>query len=82
MSERIQYFSDKLQKRLGGITSYFFTGNTKRKEYDQILKELSDADLIIIPSFIDVKTYKGPVNLSAEQIDFIAGVLRKKCLRS
>jgi beta-glucosidase-like glycosyl hydrolase/CubicO group peptidase (beta-lactamase class C family) len=78
LSERIQYFSDKLQKRLGGITSYFFTGNTKRKEYDQILKELSDADLIIIPSFIDVKTYKGPVNLSAEQIDFIAGVLRKK----
>jgi len=77
-SERAEFFSNKLENRLGKITSYFFTGNTKRKEYNRVLKELSNADLIIIPSFIDVKTYKGPVNLSAEQIDFIAGVLRKK----
>jgi beta-glucosidase-like glycosyl hydrolase/CubicO group peptidase (beta-lactamase class C family) len=77
-SERAEFFSKKLENRFGKVTSYFFTDNTKRKEYNQVLKELSYADLIIIPSFIDVKTYKGPVNLSAEQIDFIAGILKSK----
>jgi CubicO group peptidase (beta-lactamase class C family) len=60
------------------MSSYLFTGKTKRSKYNEVLADIDSADLIIIPSFIDIKTYKGPVNLSAEQIDFIAGVLKKK----
>ncbi|MBT8377785.1 MAG: serine hydrolase [Ignavibacteria bacterium] len=75
---RTEYFNSKLEKRIGRMSSFLFTGKTKRTEYTKVLAEVDSADLIIIPSFIDVKTYKGPVNLSAEQIDFIAGVLKKE----
>ncbi len=37
---------------------------------------VKDSDLIILSTFLDVKTYQGPINLAAEQTDFIAGVLR------
>jgi CubicO group peptidase (beta-lactamase class C family) len=76
-SRRAEYFQTIFEHRVGEITNHVLTSKDKRKEYNQILNELDNADLIIIPSFIDVKTYQGPVNLSVEQIDFIAGVLRK-----
>ncbi len=76
-SEQTEYFENILENRVGRITTYFFTDKTKKNEYKRVLQELTDADLIIIPSFIDVKTYQRPVNLSAEQIDFIAGIMRK-----
>ena len=75
---RTEYFSNILKDRIGKVNSYFFTSKTKRNEYKHVLSEIDSAGLILIPSFIDVKTYKGPVNLSAEQIDFIGRILKKE----
>lgn len=75
-SEKAQYFGRIVEDRLGEINSAYLTKNSRRKEYNNLLQKVKDSDLIIISTFLDVKTYQGPINLAAEQTDFIAGVLR------
>jgi len=75
-SERANYFQNIFEDRVGEINSAYLTKNSKRKEYNNLLKETKDSDLIILSTFLDVKTYQGPINLAAEQTDFIADVLR------
>lgn len=75
-SERAQYFQNIFEDRVGEINSALLTKKSKRWEYNNLLKEIKGSDLIILSTFLDVKTYQGPVNLAVEQIDFIASVLR------
>ena len=75
-SERVSYFQGIFEDRFGEINSALLTKKNKRKEYNNLLKMVKDSDLIILSTFLDVKTYQGPINLAAEQTDFIAGVLR------
>ena len=75
-SEKTNYFQYIFEDRVGEINSALLTKKSKRWEYNNLLKEIKDSDLIILSAFLDVKTYQGPVNLAVEQIDFIAGVLR------
>lgn len=75
-SERAHYFQNIFEDRVGEINSALLTKKSKREEYNNLLKQVKDSDLIIISTFLDVKTYQGPINLAAEQTDFIAGVLR------
>ncbi len=75
-SERVSHFQNIFENRVGEINSALLTKKSKRWEYNNLLKEIKDSDLIILSTFLDVKTYQGPVNLAVEQIDFIASVLR------
>jgi len=75
-SEKVNYFQNIFEDRVGEINLALLTKKSKRKEYNNLLKEVKDSDLIILSTFLDVKTYQGPINLAAEQTDFIAGVLR------
>jgi len=76
VSEREQYFQNVFEDRVGEINSALLTKKSKRWEYNNLLKKIKVSDLIILSTFLDVKTYQGPVNLAVEQIDFIASVLR------
>ncbi len=75
-SERVSYFQNIFEDRVGEINSALLTKQSKRAEYNNLLKKVKDSDLIILSTFLDIKTYQGPINLAAEQTDFIAGVLR------
>jgi len=75
-SEKVNYFQNIFEDRVGEINLALLTKKNKRKEYNNLLKKVKDSDLIILSTFLDVKTYQGPINLAAEQTDFIAGVLR------
>jgi beta-N-acetylhexosaminidase len=77
-SQRSTLFKSFLENRIGKINSLLFTKSSKRHQYNQSINELKKSDLIILTTFIDVKTYRGPVDLSAEQIDFISNILRLK----
>ncbi len=75
-SEKANYFQNIFEYRVGEINSALLTKKSNRAEYNKLLKEVKDSDLIILSTFLDVKTYQGPINLAAEQTDFIASVLR------
>ncbi|NNG27862.1 MAG: serine hydrolase [Ignavibacteriaceae bacterium] len=75
-TEKENYFQNIFEDRVGEINSVLLTKKSKRWEYNNLLKEIKDFDLIILSTFLDVKTYQGPINLAAEQTDFITGVLR------
>lgn len=75
-SERSQYFKTMLEKRLVNINSELLIKISKQDDYNHVLDTLRNADLIILPVFIDVKTYQGPINLFVEQTDFISSVLK------
>ncbi len=77
-SEKASYFQNIFEDRVGNVKSELFTKTSKRRDYNYLLKEIKNesADLIILSTFLDIKTYQGPINLAAEQTDFIAGVLR------
>jgi beta-glucosidase-like glycosyl hydrolase/CubicO group peptidase (beta-lactamase class C family) len=75
-SEKVSHFQNIFENRVGEINSALLTKKSMRWEYNNLLKEIKDSDLIILSTFLDVKTYQGPVNLAVEQIDFIADVLR------
>jgi beta-N-acetylhexosaminidase len=75
-SEKASYFQNIFEDRVGETSSALLTKQSKRAEYNNLLKKVKGSDLIILSTFLDIKTYQGPINLAVEQTDFIAGVLR------
>ena len=77
-SDRAKYFSRILQSRIGKIDTFTLSKGSKKYEYRNVLNEVRKADLILLPTFIDIKAYQGPINLSADQTDLIANILKMK----
>jgi beta-glucosidase-like glycosyl hydrolase/CubicO group peptidase (beta-lactamase class C family) len=77
-SERSIVFQSMLEKRLVNVSSYLISKNSGSINFDTTLNALRKSDLIILPVFIDVKTYQGPIDLSVKLNDFISEVLKLK----
>ncbi len=77
-SDRAKYFSRILQNRIGEINTFTLSKDSKKYDYRNVLNEVRKADLILLPAFIDIKAYQGPINLSADQTDLIANIIKMK----
>ena len=77
-SDRAKYFSKILQNRVGKIDAFTLSKESKKNDYRNVLNEVRNADLILLPAFIDIKAYQGPINLSVDQTDLIAKIIKMK----
>jgi beta-N-acetylhexosaminidase len=77
-SDRAKYFSKILQDRIGEINTVTLSKASKKNEYRSVLNEVRNADLILLPTFINIKAYQGPINLSVDQTDLIGQILKLK----
>ena len=68
-------FVDELDKRISYINHYEVTRNESDDSYNKILDELKKADLIILPLYTTVKSFKGTVDYHDEQAAFINNIL-------
>lgn len=75
-SDRARYFGKCVEDRISNVRVFNLTRNSKKYDYNYVLNEIKKADLILLPAFIDIKAYQGPINLSAEQTNFIGQVLK------
>ncbi|HLG32281.1 MAG TPA: glycoside hydrolase family 3 N-terminal domain-containing protein, partial [Ignavibacteriaceae bacterium] len=60
-AEKSQLFKSLVESRLENITSELLTKTSNKNDYNRVLDSLINADLIILPAFIDVKTYQDPI---------------------
>lgn len=74
-SSKNEKFSRALKETRSDINSIGVNIKTKKKEFDNILKSVNSSDLVIIASFIRVKSYQGPVDISSKQSEFIKKIL-------
>ncbi len=77
-SDRATYFSKILQNRIGELKTFTLAKNSKKNDYRKALNEVRNADLVLLSTFIDIKAYQGPINLSVDQTDLIAKILKLK----
>lgn len=70
-----EYFGDLLKTNRYDINSLKITRQSRKRDYDKIKSAALKSDLIIISSFIRVNTGKGPVDISAQQQNFIQSLI-------
>ena len=70
-----EYFGDLLRKKKYDITALTLSKKSKQRDYDYAKKTALKSDLVIISSFIRVKAYQGPVDISSIQKEFIQSLV-------
>jgi beta-N-acetylhexosaminidase len=70
-----EYFGDLLKENRYDINSLKITRQSRKRDYDKIKSAALKSDLIIISSFNRVNANKGPVDISAQQQNFIQSLI-------
>ncbi len=70
-----EYFGDLLKKRKYDFTSLTLTSKSRQRDYDYAKETALKSDLVIVSSFIRVKAYQGPVDISTIQQEFIQSLV-------
>ncbi|MCJ7553346.1 MAG: glycoside hydrolase family 3 protein [Ignavibacteriaceae bacterium] len=70
-----EYFGDLLKKKKYDITALTLSRESKQRDYDYARKTALKSDLVIVSSFIRVKAYHGPVDISSVQQEFIQSLV-------
>jgi CubicO group peptidase (beta-lactamase class C family) len=69
-------FEEVLNENFGYVKNYRVNFSTNEKTYKNILADLENADLIIIPTYANVRSFSGSIELHEDQFDFIREILK------
>jgi len=64
-------FEEKFEESFGDVNSYYLTLRSKQKEFDRALNAAMDADIVVLPVYVNVKSYRGDITLDEKFIKLI-----------
>lgn len=64
-------FEEKVQEIFGPVNSYYLNLRSKDSEFNRALSAALSADLVILPVYVNVKTYRGDISLDSRFVDLI-----------
>ena len=69
-----RYFASQLRRNApkARITTRLLDDRSHPDEYEQVLQEASEYDVVIVPAFVYVRSWSGRINLSEQNLEFLS----------
>lgn len=69
-----RYFTSQIRRNAprARITTRLLDDRSHPDEYEQVLREASDYDVVLVPAFVYVRSWTGRINLSEQNLEFLS----------